>query len=132
MGELARHTIEVLRKRLADRLDALHAKVGEHLNHDSLEGLAASIGEVHDAGDESVGIEQVQLRNALLGRHVGEVREVEAALTRIAEGVYGVCDDCGTEIETARLEAYPIALRCSPCQEIRERRRALRAAPTVE
>lgn len=32
------------------------------------------------------------------------------------------CCDCGDEIETARLEANPAAIRCIFCQQKRERR----------
>lgn len=32
------------------------------------------------------------------------------------------CCDCGDEIETARLEALPNAVRCIGCQEKKERR----------
>ncbi|PIR48878.1 hypothetical protein COU80_03725 [Candidatus Peregrinibacteria bacterium CG10_big_fil_rev_8_21_14_0_10_55_24] len=59
----------------------------------------------------------------------------QAALARekIAEGTYGVCDDCDEEIPIGRLEVIPYATRCAHCQtqeeqqppqqELRKRRR---------
>ena len=41
-----------------------------------------------------------------------KLRDVERALAKLAEGTYGVCDVCGSEIGTERLEAIPWAVRC--------------------
>ena len=48
-------------------------------------------------------------------RHLTE--EIQAALARLAEGTYGVCERCGEPINPARLEVLPTARRCVPCQE---------------
>ena len=58
---------------------------------------------------------------AMVIRESADLQEVEAALTRIAEGSYGMCAECGGEIARARLKAYPMATRCLPCQEQFER-----------
>src|SRR5512138_2159155 len=41
-----------------------------------------------------------------------ELTRIDAALARMDQGVYGVCPDCGDEIEARRLRALPHALRC--------------------
>ena len=38
--------------------------------------------------------------------------EVDAALTRLADGSFGTCEVCGKPIGTARLEAMPAARFC--------------------
>jgi DnaK suppressor protein len=40
---------------------------------------------------------------------------VESALTKVEEGTYGSCEDCGQEIPEARLEARPLSVRCVEC-----------------
>jgi DnaK suppressor protein len=40
---------------------------------------------------------------------------LKAALTRIDEGEFGHCEDCGDEIATGRLELDPAATRCISC-----------------
>ncbi len=50
-----------------------------------------------------------------------ELQRIEAALVRIDEGRWGVCAECGRDIETRRLDALPWAIRCSACAEARER-----------
>jgi DnaK suppressor protein len=51
----------------------------------------------------------------------GMLQNVENALSRINEGSYGECANCGNEIETKRLEAVPWARHCLECQELLER-----------
>jgi DnaK suppressor protein len=49
----------------------------------------------------------------------GELRDtlsdVEAALQRMAEGTYGLCQGCGQPISPARLEAMPATRFCISC-----------------
>jgi DnaK suppressor protein len=45
-----------------------------------------------------------ELRDALL--------EVEAAILRLGDGTYGICEVCGNPITPARLEAKPAARLC--------------------
>ena len=40
-----------------------------------------------------------------------------AALGRIKEGTYGICVDCGKEINLERLALLPYASRCTSCQK---------------
>ena len=61
-----------------------------------------------------------------------EQKQVEEAQRRLADGQYGVCVDCGSEIPAARLEAIPEAVRCIDDQnryEARLRQRGGDAAP---
>lgn len=117
--------MERIRVRLLARRDALHIEVQEGRRMETVEQLRDLAGEVRDAGDESVGIEQVDLRNALVNRDAAEVQAIDGALARIETGEYGICASCGVEIEPARLEVQPSALRCTYCQEVHERQFAL-------
>ena len=47
---------------------------------------------------------------------------VNDALARFDNGTYGLCLDCGQEIDAARLEAIPYAPLCLSCQSKREHR----------
>ncbi len=48
------------------------------------------------------------------------IRAIDVALTRIENGIYGECADCGVDIPVERLQASPQALCCIKCQEKRE------------
>lgn len=45
-----------------------------------------------------------------------EAEQAEHARERVAQGGYGVCEDCYVRIPPERLEALPDATRCVNCQ----------------
>ena len=49
------------------------------------------------------------------------VNKIDSALSRVADGSYGYCDDTGEEIGLFRLEARPIATLTVEAQEKHER-----------
>jgi DnaK suppressor protein len=51
--------------------------------------------------------------------HLGRV---DAALKRIEDGTYGICDNCGKPINVERLEAMPWVTLCIDCKRLAERR----------
>ena len=52
--------------------------------------------------------------------------QVDQALARIAEGTYGICDNCGKPIAPERMEANPHATLCIQCQSKAEKRQVSR------
>jgi len=48
---------------------------------------------------------------------------VDAALRKIDEGVYGICEDCSKPIPQKRLIALPHAPMCIKCQELEEKKK---------
>jgi DnaK suppressor protein len=50
-----------------------------------------------------------------------DVAKIDLALRRLNEGNYGLCEECGEEIDVARLKVIPFALLCRDCQEMKER-----------
>ena len=44
-----------------------------------------------------------------------QIAAVEAALERVADGTYGICEVCGRPIAEERLEAIPWAATCVSC-----------------
>lgn len=44
------------------------------------------------------------------------LQDVNAALKEIEEGKYGICANCGQEIDLERLRAYPEARTCIKCK----------------
>lgn len=54
----------------------------------------------------------------LAGELMDALAEVEAAIARLADGTYGLCERCGQPITPARLEAKPAARRCIACASL--------------
>lgn len=51
----------------------------------------------------------------LLQNHGDTLKLIDAALQRIQDGTYGVCETCGTRIPKLRLQAIPYASQCVAC-----------------
>ncbi len=49
------------------------------------------------------------------------LRKIQEALGRLETGTFGICDECGEEIETERLRARPVTTLCIECKEEQER-----------
>jgi RNA polymerase-binding transcription factor DksA len=113
-----------LRAQLEARLAELRHKVSAEIVPQPDETFSGIAGEVQDAGDASVALEQTGLRGALVERTATELTAVGRAIDRLRNGSYGRCVDCELEIEPGRLQVLPQAERCSYCQELFERRRA--------
>ncbi len=70
----------------------------------------------HMADDASEAFEQAK-ELALHENARRLLEQVEAALQRFEEGTYGLCENCGAEIDPARLNALPYATLCIRCQQ---------------
>jgi RNA polymerase-binding protein DksA len=58
---------------------------------------------------------------ALVNQLERKLEDVEAAMRSIERGKYGICERCGKEIPTERLEVRPDATLCVQCQAEVER-----------
>jgi DnaK suppressor protein len=74
-----------------------------------------------DALDEVLFAAERELTTLGLERESRLLRNVRAALGRIAEGTYGTCIECDEEISQKRLHAVPWAAFCIACQERSDR-----------
>ncbi len=88
-------------------------------------------GLVHDTAEASVADLLVDLQLADIDRHINEIRDIDAALLRIAAGNYGVCIDCERSVAIERLQAYPTAKRCHRCQVNHEHCYAGNSGPSM-
>ncbi|HEY3066740.1 MAG TPA: TraR/DksA family transcriptional regulator [Methylomirabilota bacterium] len=80
---------------------------------------------VGDAGgdflDIAQGIEHQELARLSASRLTERAKRLRTALTRMSQGDYGVCSECGAPIPARRLLALPDATTCVACQERLER-----------
>src|ERR1700752_2809509 len=80
----------------------------------AIEKTPDAIDEVQLAGERELAIRNLDRESNLL-------RQVRAALARIADGSYGVCLHCEEEISPKRLNAVPQTPYCIKCQEAADR-----------
>jgi RNA polymerase-binding transcription factor DksA len=65
-----------------------------------------------DSNEVSDKIESYENNNALVNDLEQRLMEVDIALEKIKKGNFGICEICGKEIESDRLEANPAARTC--------------------
>jgi RNA polymerase-binding transcription factor DksA len=63
---------------------------------------------------------QEQVSRLLRAAALSALADVDAALLRIEQGVFGRCVECAQDIQLERLEILPMAALCMPCQRRRE------------
>ncbi len=115
-NELSESQMALLENKLRDQQAALRADVqGERAESDS-ERDRRSAREVQDRGDEANTDQWREANAAMIDHHVDEISGIQAALSRVDSGTYGLCVDCGESIGFQRLQAYPSANRCLECQ----------------
>jgi len=69
---------------------------------------------IHPAEVGSHSFEQ-EFTLGLLSRDGDKIRLVDLALEKMAEGSYGLCDECGGRIPKGRLEMLPESIYCVKC-----------------
>ena len=74
--------------------------------------------------DLAQSIEHQELARLTTTRLAERAKRLRFALTRVADGEYGVCSECGTSIPRRRLLAIPDATTCVACQERLEHARS--------
>ena len=68
-----------------------------------------------DSAEQAQERENDEVVDAIGNETAQSVRDIQAALARIAAGTYGVCSECGEDIGSARLQAVPEATLCVDC-----------------
>ena len=118
---LTQEQAKELRGAIEQRRSALLAELRKDVARSREQQYGELAGTAPDAGDESVADLIADLDHAEVERDIGELRQLEAARSRIEEGSYGECVQCGRDIQFERLRATPSALRCIDCQSLFEK-----------
>jgi RNA polymerase-binding protein DksA len=129
---LTRDQLAELASNLEKRYQSLLEEVRDELERSENQQYVEILGRTPaDAGDESVADALADLNLGLIDRHIRDLRDIEAARTRIGDRRFGICIDCGAEIGFERLLAYSTATRCLACQRQHERTHAREGTPKL-
>lgn len=107
---------EELRQRLVKKKAELSTRL-ERITANVRRGCEA------DSKERAQQFENNEVVDALGNEARQEIAKISAALRRMESGDYGLCVECGEQIASSRLEAYPYADECIDCAEFDEHRR---------
>ncbi len=104
-----------------DILEARRAQIKKNITGvedemSQLQGL-----ELNDEGDYASVSNNNLVETAIGSQQQTELYEIEAALAKIKEQTYGICDMCEEDIGVQRLKVKPHAKYCIDCREIAEK-----------
>jgi DnaK suppressor protein len=99
---------EDIAKELKTRLSELTDRLAE-IESELRKPLSA------DSEERATDLENQDAFEGIKNSEIKEVHQIQGALRRIVEGTYGICVQCGADIDPKRLKALPIATRCISC-----------------
>jgi DnaK suppressor protein len=105
-----------LRQRLESKKEELSARL-ERITANLRRGYEA------DSKERAKQLEDSEVVDALGNEAREEIAKISAAMRRMDAGEFGLCMECGDEINASRLEAYPYAGECIDCAEFDEHKR---------
>jgi RNA polymerase-binding transcription factor len=117
MSKITDGRVADLRLMLQDRQRELVQEVRVRVHDARREGRNDGLDEL-DTADADI---RDDLEFALIQMKAETLSRVDAALVRLDAGAYGNCTECQGEITKNRLRAMPFAVRCTECEDRRER-----------
>ncbi|MGE5246651.1 MAG: TraR/DksA family transcriptional regulator [Betaproteobacteria bacterium] len=118
---MSRSRYTELKGMLEERRRELQNEVQGKMRDVRAEGTwGGKLNDVLDAVESSEADIQEDIEFALIQMKAETLNKINDALSRLDEGDYGYCFECGSEIAEKRLRALPFAVRCKDCEEARE------------
>jgi len=107
---------EVLHKMLIGKRQEIIKEIEESLGQSLTEDQQRRLESARDVGDQALMDLERELGISLMEMRNRRRQSIDEALTRLHEGTYGICAECGVEISEKRLQAVPFAKLCVECQ----------------
>jgi RNA polymerase-binding protein DksA len=104
------------RKRVKEAIDYLHEDNPGNIQDEAQDSTADN----HPADVATVTFDR-ELDYSLEENEERMLAAINAALARIDDGAYGICNTCGQPIGEERLEALPWTTQCIDCKRKEER-----------
>ncbi|MCP9448469.1 MAG: TraR/DksA C4-type zinc finger protein [Nitrospira sp.] len=111
---------EVLHKMLLGKRQEIVKEITENLGQSLTEDQQRRLESARDVGDQALMDLERELGISLMEMRNRRRQSIDEALTRLHEGTYGICAECGVEISEKRLQAVPFAKLCVECQSRQE------------
>ena len=105
--------IEALRGILTHQRNVLLARIRELRRGQEEEKVT----EPSDDMDVARSQADVETHASLIEHSEDLLKAIDTAASRLEEGRYGICEECGTDIPIKRLDALPFAIYCVDCQK---------------
>jgi DnaK suppressor protein len=102
--------LESRKEQIEENLSSVNEELNELSNMDT-----------KDEGDYASVNNNSMIESAIYEQQMQELKEINKALAKIANGGYGICEMCEDDIGFQRLKVKPHAIYCIDCREIVEK-----------
>jgi len=102
-------------------LEARRDRIKRNLNITTEEINNLNSNDLRDEADHASDSLGRAVDNAILTQQAQELAEIELALDKISENLYGICEMCEEEINIERLKVKIFARYCITCREVIEK-----------
>jgi DnaK suppressor protein len=111
---------EALHQMLMGKRQELMKEITGNLGASLTEDQRRRLESAMDVGDQSLMDLDRELGISLMEMRNKRRQLIDDALARLEDSTYGLCDECGVEINEKRLAAVPFAKLCVACQSKQE------------
>jgi len=111
---------DVLQRMLLGKRQEIMREIEGNLGQSLTEDQQRRLESARDVGDQALMDLDRELGISLMEMRNRKRQAIDEALTRLNEGTYGICAECGIEVSEKRLEAVPFAKLCVQCQSRQE------------
>lgn len=111
---------EALYRMLMGKRQELIQEIADNLGASLTEDQRRRLESAMDVGDQSLMDLDRELGISLMEMRNKRRQLIDDALARLEDGTYGLCEECGVEINEKRLAAVPFAKLCVACQSKQE------------
>src|SRR6202167_4131675 len=108
-------------KRFKDMLDERRTQIIQNAQSTLAEDMTLDANDLPDEMDLASSEYLQSFTFRLRGREKSFLDKITKALAKIDDGTFGVCEECGEEVQVQRLEARPETTLCIRCKEDQER-----------
>ncbi|MCK4441279.1 MAG: RNA polymerase-binding protein DksA [Sulfurovaceae bacterium] len=102
-------------------LEVKRDRIKKNLNITTQEMNSLNTNDLRDEADFASTSLGRAVDNAILSQQAHELAEIELALDKISENLYGICEMCEEEINIERLKVKIFARYCITCREVIEK-----------
>ena len=108
---MTKSNLKYFNKRLVQELNDLVG--GADCSFDALNDPEENLADIVDRASSLI---ERSLSQNICDREKLKIRKIEQSLNDLANGDYGICEQCGEDITVKRLNARPVTTQCIDCK----------------
>jgi DnaK suppressor protein len=107
---------KILYRKRAEVVKELEQQMGRKLTMEAGQKIDSAM----DSGDMSLQDMDQGIDYSLLEMKYEQYKDIADAFRKLQNGTYGLCEECGQEVDIKRLEVTPLARYCITCKQRKE------------